>query len=243
MTKTIAFGGHFAVGEKTTAAERVSLSAAVALGCDLGILVNDIDVKRKMLLLTFLGKDAFLSHYGLRVKCGASMPICRRLDGSSISEVVDWDFYETAKVELTRAEIRGPRDERLDDLANKLATTYIKARTQEFPNAKVFTEKALRNYARSRVDRRKINGQTWKDLLDEKEMDKLVRESGKDAAPNPVCLGIMFALYEKLSKDYEHVIQLYSEDDRKIIENAVDFYNQSADKLTDRKLTFGNEFF
>jgi hypothetical protein len=239
--KSITFGGHFAVGEKPTETERETLERAISMGGDIGVLVNDIDVKKKILYYSRLGRDTFFNHYGQRVKCGTTTPICSLPDADSLPERVDWDFYEHAKEVLTA----GPQytsSQELDSVCNDLINDYIQERLKDVREVQIYKEKSLRNYASHRLSAKKGFDKTWKEIIDPKEIDEVFAR-GTDKRPQSLCRGIMLGLYEKLdSIGYDHVVQFYGAEDKIPVTKAVELYQKVSERFSAWNLTFQNYF-
>lgn len=110
---------------------------------------------------------------------------------------------------------------KIDELLRKVIIPQaIKQRLVEYKiNAKVFTERELRNVASIRLaNSRKGGTKSWIPLLEEANILKEVKAS---ISKIPVCGAIMLALYEKLSEaGYLSLTQLYAEEDKKAIENG-----------------------
>lgn len=212
---TIIFAGHFTIGEKINESQIKSIESAKKINGDLAILVNDIDFKRKLQFFDIGGKEMVIRHYGSRKKCGTTAPLCDLPEYNELPNLIDWAFYEMALAKIKRSKLK------IDEVLRKeIIPQAIKQRLAEYKiDAKIFTERELRNVASIRLTNSRRNGsKSWIPLLEKANISKDVKAS---ISKIPVCGAIMLALYEKLSEaSYISLIQLYSEEDKKAIENG-----------------------
>lgn len=211
----IIFAGHFTVGEKINESQIKSIAAAKKLNGDLAVLVNDIDFKRKLQFFEIGGKDMVMRHYGSRKKCGTTAPLCDLPEYNELPNLIDWDFYEMALAKIKKSKLKIS-----EVVREEIIPQAIKQRLAEYKiDAKIFTERELRNVASTRVANARRNGpKSWIPLL--KKTDTL-KDVTATVSKIPVCGAIMLALYEKLSEaGYVSLVQLYAEEDKKAIENG-----------------------
>ena len=207
---TIIFAGHFTVGEKINESQIKSIEAAKKINGDLAVLVNDIDFKRKLQFFEIGGKDMVIKHYGSRKKCGTTAPLCELPEYNELPNLIDWDFYEMALAKIKKVKLK------IDEVLRKeIIPQAIQQRLTEYKiDAKIFTERELRNVASIRLSNSRRNGtKSWIPLLEKANLLKDVKASVSEI---PVCRAIMLALYEKLSEaGYISLVQLYAKEDKK----------------------------
>lgn len=213
---TIVFAGHFTVGEKISAVQLATIDRAKKSGAELGIVVNDIDIKRKLLFFKSGGRDSVIRHYLSRRKCGVTAPLCDVPTAVEIGALIDWDFYQNATLAggnlNTESAIR-------TELVPAVIAQRLHAYGLDLAEVKVFTERGLRNLANARLlDSRKKGPKSWLPQL--QDIDELANVQAR-LSQVPTCGGIMLALYEKVADlGFSKLIQLYSDQDRGAIENG-----------------------
>ena len=216
--ETVVFAGHFTVCEKPNAEQFAQIEDALQYDANLAMVVNDIDLKRRLFTYHIRGEEGLISHYEGRGKrkCGRIQELCSI--PKDIKEVVDWDFYKSFAnqfMELNRVE---------QDviLREKIVPKLIEERIHEYgldsSQVQIYTERQLRNYSMRRMrNRNKHKPQSWFGQL---KQTGLTSEVKTDLVP--VCGGIMLALYEKITgQGYNKMIQLYSQGDKGPIENGL----------------------
>ena len=212
---TIIFAGHFTVGEKLNKTQLKCVEAAKKINGDLAVLVNDIDFKRKLQFFEIGGKEMVIRHYGSRKKCGTTAPLCELPEYDELPNLIDWNFYEMALAKIKESKLK------IDEVLRKeIIPQAIKQRLADYKiDAKIFTERELRNVASIRLSNSRRNGaKSWIPLL---KKTKILKDVKANISKIPVCGAIMLALYEKISEaGYISLVQLYAEEDKKAIENG-----------------------
>ena len=215
---TIVFAGHFTIGEKTNNTQLKTIAEAKKVGGDFAILVNDIDIKRKLQFFRIGGKEMVIRHYVSRRKCGTAAPLCALPEYTKLPDIIDWDFYEAAS-----AKIKKSKTNICEILRKKIIPEAIQKRLIEYrlpqKSVKIFTERELRNFASERLRGSRQNGKkSWIPLL--KKVD-ILKDVQANISKIPLCGAIMLALYEKVSKaGYESIIEFCAKEDKNAIENG-----------------------
>lgn len=213
----IIFVGHFTVGEHLNDIQLKTIIEAKKQTGDLGIVVNDIDLKRRLQFFRIGGKDMVIRHYGNRKKCGTTKTLCELPEFQKIPDLIDWSFYEESLRTIDDAE---------EDMETVLRTQIIPAAIQarivayglQSTDITIYTERALRNYAADRLSRTRQLQRSWRAVL--KEIGVL-EELQAPISGVPVCGALLLALYEQLAHTgYQHVLQLYAASDRGSIQNG-----------------------
>lgn len=215
---TIVFAGHFTVGEKIQPIQLKCIAAAQKLNGDIAILVNDLDVKRKIQFFDTGGQKMVIKHYGARKKCGANAQLCKLPEFDELPKLIDWNFYEEVLKTIKNS------DQNINDVLRKNIIPHeIVKRLHEYgldpEKTQVFTERELRNTASWRISNSKRNKpKSWRPMLESAGLLTNVKSSISNI---PICGAIMLALFEKVAlQGYTQIIQIDAEDDRYANENG-----------------------
>lgn len=219
VSSSLALCGHFTVGERIDDAQLASVKAATQLSdVDIAVLVNDIDVKRKLQFFQIGGRELLIKHYGSRKRCGTTKPLCELPDFDEIPEIIDWEFYEQGVMRLEET------DKDLNAFVREdLVGPVVLKRLEDYGFAegavRVFTERELRNVASMRLSMTRKDGDaSWISALEKTGLLEELRARGSNI---PVCGSIMLALYERVAAlGYRELYQYYAEADREAIENG-----------------------
>ena len=217
MVKNIIFAGHFSLGEKRTPAQIKTIEEALKLEGDLGIVVNDIGFRRRLIYASCYGEGS------LPMRC--TKPSCGMSRSKIATEIeVNLEEYSLARELFLKNYKKNIFEAETDKEAPKiikkevipsLVELRLKAYGVSIPKNRIFLETKLRNYAGDRLKRARFkNNSGWISYLKDFPFSL-----SSDSTPN--CRAIMLASYEKAANlGYNKIIQLYPELDKIAIENG-----------------------
>lgn len=217
--KTIIFSGYFAIGENITSIQVEAVAHAKKLQGDHAIIVNDIDLSRKIRFYMAGGRDMLIRHYSKRIKCGGTAPLCELPTYQEIPKMIDWGFYDQASDLLGNME-----GDLVKTLQDKIVPDAITKRIREYgfeeDKVSVVTERELRNRASRRISNTERNSRRgWRRQLEGAGILSDVQTAHNTI---PTCGGIMLAQFEQAAlAGYEKMIQLDGEEERRAIENGI----------------------
>lgn len=215
----IIFAGHFTIGENPNKTQLKTISEAKKLKGDLAILVNDLDLKRKLQFFKLGGKKMVLKHYGSRKKCGTTKPLCELPEYDNLPKIIDWNFYKKALAKIEKSSL--PIDQALkEQIIPEQIQSRLKSYRVKSNSVKIFTERELRNRASLRLANREKNSKnSWLPQLEKLGILEEVRNS---ISKIPTCGGIQLALFEKASGlRYKNLTEIAAKDDRPAIKNGL----------------------
>ncbi len=233
MTKSkenrLIFTGHFDIGEKCTDKVLSIVNEAKSLDGKMVVLVGDIAITQKVITYIQRGLDGLIMLYHIREFMCESACILEQLpeNESEILSRIDLSTYEYISKYLQNNHKdlynhivrKNYCKKTLDNILNKeVVPELIKARILQYglesENTLIFTEKNLRNIVMRRVNfkrKGKINWAEIKSLFKDVygyyiDNDLIVNGNG-----NPLCRGIVFALYESVWNLEFQIIDHYIE--------------------------------
>lgn len=215
---TIIFSGHFSIGETVNGIQLKTVEAAKKIDGRFGLIVNDIDLKRRLQFYRMGGREMVIKHYGGRKKCGTTAPLCELPDYETLPELIDWDFYDSALSVLQNS-----NTDMTEVLRLKIVPTEIQKRLELYglpADMLVYSERALRNLAGNRLSsaKRKMKQTSWLPFLEKIDLLDSVQAP---ISKIPTCGGIMLALFEKLSKErFSKIVQCIDKADQYAFDNG-----------------------
>lgn len=224
--KEIVFAGHFALGEKTTEAQKETIAEALKKNEKLGIVINDIGFRKRLWYYALYGEQQLV------LRC--SKPSCSMSRSKIATQLeIDVKAYNEARETLNKhfglndlgiSEFPRSDDQNYRSLVrSEIVPSLIKRRLREYevdiPSENIFLETTLRNVASMRLKNSRSTGtKTWVPQIQRLGIEHLVRS---DDTLSPTCGAIMLALYEKVNeKGYNQITQYYPKPDEPAIENA-----------------------
>jgi len=229
--KSIAFAGHFDVFEKPTETQQRTIDDS--LKTELAILVGDIGVAEKLAAYIKGGVEEVKDNYRFRKEdCSSNCVLSQLPSEEELDEIIDKTQYEKAieilkqqnktiynKLKETEVEGLGElrteysrivREHITPELVNNRLTSY------GITDVKLYSERQMRNIVTRRTMNRskpRFKKKSWRQIDSFIETGKQVRLGPMEIVNergNPVCRGIMLALYETLTtQGYEKITQLY----------------------------------
>lgn len=245
-SKKIIFAGHFAIGERSNVVQKNTIEQAKKMDGDLAILVNDLDVKRKILYYQIGGREMLIKYCGRRKRCGVTQPLCELPEFDELPKIIDWDFYESALRKIIELNSKEEIDELLRE---KIISDYVQKRLEYYKldssQVLILTERRLRNIAGTRMSNSGRNKKSsWLSLF---EKAGVVDEVQAHVSKIPICVGLSVALYETAVKaGYEYLVELAETRDKKSVEKGFALYASLHDNFPDDprwKLKIENYFF
>ena len=226
--RKVVLAGHFSVGLKATENERATIEDAIDEGGDLSVLANDMNFYRQALYYRKAGRQALVREVERRPKCGTTRDFYLAPDESSAPRI-DFDIYDSIVQHFQSEDPDYDTFKRVlrEEVVPKAIRTRLEHHGLSAQQVLLFTESRLRNFASSRIRRRRSGGaKSWRCNL--KNANLLERVTAP-VSRIPTCGAVLLGLYEQLAtRGYDCVVHLFDQQDKPMIENGVSLLSTMA---------------